>query len=472
MKKRIGAFLCALLLAFNLVATAPRARAVSAALAAAGVGVVLGAALAAAGIYPYKAAESFGEWTSDKLSTLWEQFCESTEGIAAGATVAMYTSGGLKGYLMNSTIVIPYAVYNVVAAFTSWVASHFALENNQTGVGLGTALKENGVVPVVSVYPDNASDMLAVGMPVRTYTASATGKSFTNYLVTKFQSIYLFRVVDGDTNYSYLYFVGSADIVGAQEKYALSASLKLSGSGYDQTYYNLTEYGPFTTSVTILGQPIRYTRDRNLSGSYSRAIPVFESYGAGMTYYVNHILGGGSSPVMADTGSVNPLAPLAEGTEYGGLAVAGSGVLNTPADVIEQGITDREKPVVRPVEVDLSGVEVDTETGELTENPVIVRPSDIPLSTSDYAIPGLHTVFPFSIPWDIYNVYSALNAAPVRPSFDVSLYVPVLDITVPFKIEIPEDISEDVDNFAALVRSFLLVLMCIGTLLFVRELIR
>lgn len=449
MKKRIGAFLCALLLAFNLATTAPRARAVSAALAAAGVGVVLGAALCAAGIYPYKAAESFGEWTSDKLSSLWSQFCESTEGIAAGATVAMYTSGGLKGYLMNSTIIMPYAVYNVVAAFTSWVASHFALTDNQTGVELGTVESGFANMAVCGYNPTNrelvqAGHVFGNGLYYAVYDFPNSGR-FPCYVASAYNSSGQLGTYFISKS-SYQYYYTSTQIANSNpSSIAYHSSMSLASFQHDNTSYSY-----YYEAV-----------------GYEQGFLEFSSFKEmGMALYGFSEVESSFSGITADTGTVEPLAPLAEGTEYGGLAVAGATPMETPADVIEQGITDREKPVVRPVEVDLEGVEVDNETGELTENPVVVTPDVAIPGIQDLTVPqtfldkletAMRTKFPFCLPFDFMRFITALNMTPEAPRFSLTFHDPFTDSDYTITVDLAPW-----DGVAALVRQLESVLLLLG----------
>lgn len=61
-------------------------------------------------------------------------------------------------------------------------------------------------------------------------------------------------------------------------------------------------------------------------------------------------------------------------------------------------------------------------TDEVTDDPG----TDDPPSTDpdDYAVPGLAEIFPFCIPFDIYNFLSALAAEPVAPHFTCTLQFP------------------------------------------------
>lgn len=447
-KKRIGAFLCALLLAFNLATTAPRARAVSAALAAVGVGVVLGAALCAAGIYPYKAAESFGEWTSDKLSSLWSQFCDSSEGQAIGATVEMFRNGDIKGFQMGANIIMARAVYNPVITFVNWVRTQFSLTDNQTGVELGEVSAVGTLVPVCNM---NVSSVLAGGIA---YAMHSGGWYY--YLGSTVSGICIFYY--GESSVCAFLPNGDGFVVGEALRYTGGANLS--------NFYTIDTHstGGQVSHVTVDGILYRAWVDGNhASNSRNPAIPAYATMADG----IRAITGTSQlDGITADTGTTKALDPLPADKEYGGLAVAGSDTLNTPTDVIEQGITDREKPVVRPVEVDLEGVEMDTETGELTENPVVVTPDVAIPGIQDLTVPqtfldkletAMRTKFPFCLPFDFMRFIAALNMTPEAPRFSLTFHDPFTDTDYTITVDL-----SPWDGVAALVRQLESVLLLLG----------
>lgn len=468
MKKRVGAFLCALLLAFNLVTTAPRARAASMALAAAGVGVVLGAALCAAGIYPYKAAESFGEWTSDKLASLWAQFCDSSEGQAIGATVEMFRNGDIKGFQTGANIIMARAVYNPVVTFVNWVRTQFNVADNQTGVQLGT---------VETV----ARDVYFAG-----YDSSGVGSNTEmNRLILEQENYWLrsseFPYQSIYTNTPGVFMVRSVytDSRGKHPGfYAVSYTSFLLGSVNRASNGNTMSDYPGTwrsTAATISGVNFYYVAvystgilNATVFWPLESNVPLIQNPGKSDAQFCFEILG--AEPILdgitADTSTTKALDPLPADKEYGGLAVAGATPMETPADIIEQGITDREKPVVRPVEVDLEGVEMDTETGELTENPVVVTPDVAIPGIQDLTVPqtfldkletAMRTKFPFCLPFDFMRFIAALNMTPEAPRFSLTFHDPFTDSDYTITVDLAPW-----DGVAALVRQLESVLLLLG----------
>lgn len=85
--------------------------------------------------------------------------------------------------------------------------------------------------------------------------------------------------------------------------------------------------------------------------------------------------------------------------------------------------------------------------------------------TGPVAVTGLDDVFPFCIPFDIYNLLRVLAAAPETPVFEWRFWIPhVCDET----IEI--DLS-GFDTLAALLRTFEVGLFCLGLALMTKRLI-
>lgn len=84
----------------------------------------------------------------------------------------------------------------------------------------------------------------------------------------------------------------------------------------------------------------------------------------------------------------------------------------------------------------------------------------------DYAVSGLEQVFPFCIPFDIYNFVSALDAAPEAPVINWRFYVPgICDETITIDLSV-------YNNVAALLRTMELLLFCVGLAFVTRKIIR
>ena len=87
-------------------------------------------------------------------------------------------------------------------------------------------------------------------------------------------------------------------------------------------------------------------------------------------------------------------------------------------------------------------------------------------SANDYQVNGLTTVFPFCIPFDLYNFVACLAADPVAPSFTWRFYVPGI---------CDESIEIDLSEFnaaAQILRTMELLLFCVGLAFVTRKIIR
>lgn len=85
---------------------------------------------------------------------------------------------------------------------------------------------------------------------------------------------------------------------------------------------------------------------------------------------------------------------------------------------------------------------------------------------SEYQTLGLQNVFPFCIPFDLYNFVSCLAADPVAPSFTWRFYVPgICDESIVI------DLSE-FDQAAQILRTMELLLFCVGLAFVTRKIIR
>lgn len=192
---------------------------------------------------------------------------------------------------------------------------------------------------------------------------------------------------------------------------------------------------------------------------------IVASSNAEASAYVRRMIAGIGTPGLSvDAGSISIPGELAEGVTWGGLAIVD--VAYPVADIetlIDTAIEEGTKPAVKTVEVVLAeGTEIDTETGEVV-GPVVITPA-IPAQAVDaLALPSdlsLVSFFPFSIPWDVYNVISALSAEPVTPVFTVDMPIPLLQ-EEPFHISI--DLSP-FDDFAPVFRALVGISICIAIL--------
>lgn len=91
---------------------------------------------------------------------------------------------------------------------------------------------------------------------------------------------------------------------------------------------------------------------------------------------------------------------------------------------------------------------------------------EISVNPDDYAVNGLQEIFPFCIPFDIYNFVEALDATPEAPVINWRFYVPgIVDETIEIDLSV-------FDPVARLLRTMELLLFCVGLAFVTRKIIR
>lgn len=104
------------------------------------------------------------------------------------------------------------------------------------------------------------------------------------------------------------------------------------------------------------------------------------------------------------------------------------------------------------------------DTEEAVQEQVTDTPqTNISEDAGDYTVPGLQSVFPFCIPFDIYNFFNCLAADPVAPSFEWRFYVPgICDETIDL------DLAQ-FDTVAQIVRTMELLAFIVGLAFVTRD---
>lgn len=460
--RRFAAGFCAFALSFTLIAFPVRARATSVILPAAGLALTVTAFLNLAGIYPFDTESSFGDWSEGGLADLIQQYNDTNPAIQLNGET-------LHAYLYGGTAILTHNAYVALRNFVQWLKDTFSLMDNQEGVRIGVVQVDG----YVSVFP-SGSPSLSDFLQSNTYLLSDTYLNY--YFLSPSTGVVSGLVLDGD-NYKIMFASYSAFSFSGIVPWM--ATTTPSGTSYQSSSFAISTLRAYGDKNFYVNNSVSLF---SVSALRETSIPIFSSMLDFYAYFVGYVpetTGG----IVADTSTIS-VPPELPAEQDIGLAISPGTVsgADTPATamtpqaverIIQQGVTERERPVVTPVEVEIgAGTDVDFETGAVTENPVVIQlPEEVTVQlpqissvASEWAIPGLNTVFPFSIPWDIANVFSALNATPVRPSFNASIYVPVLDVSVPFQIAVSQELEDEVDGFATVFRNMLLVALCVGTL--------
>lgn len=443
-KRRAAACLCAVVLMVVLAAHPLQARAASVAagaLAAVGFATIVCAYLNASGVYPYNAVSGggvqpdFSRWTRDNLQALVDRYNATNPALPL-------TPQTVKAYSVGATICVVHNAWVALRAFVLWLQSEFSLEDNQTEVNLGVSIVD------LPVWSSSVAPSYRYVWEHGVNIGDWAGQN-TRVMVTPDLLVYRLPSSNGAEGVAPKTASVHPRLYMCQQHYEMASS--------SCSYLQASDYGTYwliTFSLTY----------------YTDLLPIMTRQEA-----LERISSGSVPGVTVDTSAISVPAELPADSEFGGLQVAGLGTgatVQALEDVIEAGVMERLQPAVRPVEVEVgTGAEVDTDTGAVAENPVIIMPDSVVLTSSEFALPrAISTVFPFSVPWDIMRVYQALDAEPAFPEIHAYLYVPgssfvnpdYVDDKIPFTIGIPEDMKPGFDAFAEKFRSIALLLACIA----------
>lgn len=439
--KRLAAFLCALLLTLETVAfplTQAKAAA-TAALATVGFGVTTAAFLAACGIYPYWASAdasetfSWGDWETEDLAVLLQEY-------NAANAASPIASQQIRAFLQGATLVVGSTVWEKLCAFAEWIKTKYNVTDNQTGVELGAF--SGTLLPVVPVSA-TVNEVLAVGHLM--YLAG-TPKS---YAVSSVSDTYIFAVRSS----------GTAGRV-------CTASLNPGRVGLAQTTSASVAWHAYS-SVSVDGL-VYYRCDLSTMSDVSTFNgSAYSSFDDGVRAVFGSFQG-----VTADTSTVSIPAALPQGTEYGGLRVSGLPAATTAesvTDAVQDSVGERLKTPVEVVEVELApGTEVDSETGAITQNPVVIEapvaetiPAVSELIAPDSfvgtAVNALQTKFPFCLPFDVMRIAQAFIVPPSAPVITLTFHEPFTDADYTISVDL-----SPWDNVAAVVRFLWSLVLFVG----------
>lgn len=155
----------------------------------------------------------------------------------------------------------------------------------------------------------------------------------------------------------------------------------------------------------------------------------------------------GATDVVIDWGKVGDMTTVLEGVA--------EGVLD-PADILDDaGVTVIDK--VTDKVIDNTGVT------DIPVTDVVVDTSEI----GDYTMPGLESLFPFCLPFDLIAFIKVLQAEPVAPHFKIPIKYPTLGGTMA-EYEVDIDFSA-FDTVAALLRDMECLLFIVGLIILTRD---
>lgn len=368
---------------------------------------------------------------NEYVGSLMEEYA-SEQGVTVNSQLRGVQSGtsSLGKLLLNNRFVV------YIQVFGAWLKNKFSLTNNST------------ISVVQAGY--NIGDFVAYGMPFqwRQDGYYINGYEYIEFIASKPVFVILGVSNNGWTQINFLSkYANNSIIVNTYHNDTLNNS-----QTYDlATYWPVTEYYSYAA-----GQA---------PNDYSAAFTMYDQS------LINQALNGNSGDMSIDQNNIG--IDIETGTitlpyddpNY----TAGDGaVLDVGADWGEDygtvtGVTiPGEFSDGRAGEAEIEYQGEDTVQDQVEDTPQ----QSISQEVSDYQVSGLASVFPFCIPFDLYNFVSCLAADPVAPSFTWRFYVPgICDES----IEI--DLSE-FDAAAQILRTMELLLFCVGLAFVTRKIIR
>lgn len=462
--KRGSCLLAVVILAFNLClplayATEDEETTVTtrAALPALGWRDTVAAWLMASGIYPTMTEDdtSFGGWADDRVVSIWSEFVDYVGDSTQATLEDLYN---ISSYLVDGVMTISKGRWGQLRNFTQFLRDKYALQDNQEGVKIQLNQISGAKLPTLD---DNAT---AVQVKEAGWKADRQGSAFWYYAHVGTADTYCFFYGNKTRPYRFFFSLSANQVELATYN---GDGLVRESLSQTYTYGNYTLYANYH-SIVNAGSYI----DGETTGLF------FENIMDGLEYYESKGVFDGATisddSLIVDTTIVNTPAALPAESDYGGIRIAGTGeavTVEALQELIQEAVIEGLQPIINVVGVDLApDININPDNGDITQDPIEITPDNIPMTQSDYMIPQLHTRFPFSIPWDVFNVLNALNAEPQRPYWDVSLTLPGLfgeDVQIPFTIGVKDDspVAAPMDRTAAVIRAFVFVLLCVGTLL-------
>lgn len=447
--KRLAAFLCASLLTLETVAfplTQAKAAA-TAALATVGFGVTAAAFLSACGIYPYWASAdasetfSWGDWETEDLAALLQEY-------NAANVASPIASQQIRALLQGATLVVGSAAWEKLRAFAEWIKTKYNVADNQTGVELGYV--DDGALPVVASSV-TSEELISYGFYLgRGLNASGVSTGRDVYVASMQNQTFIYYETGSVAKFScrVVSFRSGASWVASGLQSGLSqgtVSNSISGLGY----YSSQTFRVASVPSGILS----FDRPETALRYFSALVPEFIG-------------------VTADTSTVSIPDALPEGTEYGGLRVSGLPVATTAEsviDAVQDSVGERLKTPVEVVDVEIaSGTEVDSETGAITQNPVVIEapvaetiPAVSELIAPDSfvgtAVNALQTKFPFCLPFDVMRIAQAFIVPPSAPVITLTFHEPFTDADYTISVDL-----SPWDNVAAVVRFLWSLVLFVG----------
>lgn len=444
MKRKVIALILALLAFFLFVGSPFQQSAQAVVLVDDALIVILVAALAACGI-TFVTSGAF-ETTEQQVASLFDEYCMDTNqdpGVVRSRV--SYGRNSLGQLLLDNRFV------QLVQAFGTWLVAKFSLVDNST-VALGS-----GMV---------VGDVRAYKFPLFGYVNTSSGDREI-WALDSYQSaqpVDLYAIVIATEPMTVIVF-SLFDLGGVCIRTKRPLSDNYDGGNY---YWNFLMRGDHiltyqNNNYDIYPYYTNYTIPSSFSNSWNQ--PYLDNIYT--TYTVEEAIEGLKNPLTVDGVSVNTstiVLPNDDPTYESG----DGAILDVGADwgasfpEIVDGTIPGEFSYGKEGEADITYDSAETVEQQVEDSSGQYVSED----AAEYQVIGLESVFPFCIPFDLYNFVECLAADPVAPNFTWRFYVPGI---------CDENITIDLSGFdqvAQLLRTMELLLFCVGLAFVTRKIIR
>lgn len=416
--------------------------------------------LTAASVAVYDNVDSIRSWGDEQLeafeSATIGKLSDPTAQAQARADIATWVENARQGTIDNSSVVWSY--------WKQWAGSLTTQTIEQTTGGVGglpayAALATDPVFVSASQLVLNSVDPVYV-IAVRSssgdvvyYLVSLSSYSGTYYdgyneYTSKLSCIH--KSINGseykDSPYYGVEFMCSQSIYlsdvesGFSSVFGISASeLPYTGyaSGFDQICKFLVNY---VLPVPVVVPPDYTLSPTGLSDVYERDHS-YDNVGL-----VNPGAVAGNPGITIDWGKVGDIAGV-----LGGIA---AGELDGTAALERVGVTVVDRVTDKVVD--------DTGVTDIPITDVVVDTSEF----DDYTLPGLETLFPFCLPFDLIDFLNILSAPPEAPHFQIPIRYPTGSGWAEYVVDV--DLSA-FDSVAMILRNMELLAFIVGLILLTRD---
>ena len=365
---------------------------------------------------------------SDYVGGLLEDYADSRGIAPAGLFTGTQAGANALGQLLlNNRFVL------LIETFGQWIQNKFSLTDNSSQSAVMQGLTINGI--------------LAVSLPVIYYRYNGTNHFEYHYItVTGDMPVYAIRYATRQDKRDVGYMVVS------ESSFSVRSDIYVDGDYSDSVTYNSSGNGHWKTNISLpkfnnsqIGWDLSTVYSYEDVLSALRDEPVIDESNVGVDINTGSI----SYPTDNIGYSAGDGAILDVGAKWGVK-------YRELTDVFIPGLWTAGKSGEISIGYEgESSIGDQVQTGEGTQY--------VSSEAQDYQTPGLKDVFPFCLPFDIYNFLSCLAADPVAPSFTWRFYVPRLcDET--FTVDL-----SPFDTVAQIVRTMELLAFCIGLAYVTRE---